>query len=201
MAKKEKSLRRMGRRELLEQMLKQSEENEALKAEIVRLNGLLSTAQSSRTLFSSPEVPGTLAEAAVKLSGLMEAADEAARIFLSEVERSAEERQEQEFELQRRAREHAERIINEAHEEARRTRQSADDYCYRLLRAAERGEQTGAANATGFAASPAPSPYPSPYPNAAPAPNPYPYEAPAPSPYPYEAPAPVFSTEPTEAKQ
>lgn len=141
MAKKEKSLRRLGRRALLELMLKQSEENEALKAEVVRLNGLLSAQREKPRAFAlSAEVPGTMAEAALKLSGVMEAADEAARIFLSGVEKSVQERQEQQFEMQRQAHAHAARVINEAHEEAQRIRKSADDYWYRMLRAAEGGE-------------------------------------------------------------
>lgn len=81
----DKELRRLSRAELLEMLLAQMEENE-------RLNRRLQAAQAAladRRI--AIEESGTLAEAALKLNKVLEAADQAARQYLENIRRRAEE--------------------------------------------------------------------------------------------------------------
>ena len=72
---KDKNLRRLGRRELLELLISQQEQNEALQKRVAELEALL---QNRELQF---ENVGSLAEAALKLGGVFEAADQAAAIY------------------------------------------------------------------------------------------------------------------------
>lgn len=77
--KREKELRRLGRAELLELLVAQSEEIDALRAELARAKDALSTREIAF------REAGSLAEAAVKLSGVMKAAEDAAQIYLDSI--------------------------------------------------------------------------------------------------------------------
>lgn len=70
-----RKLRKSSRQELLEMLLDATEENEQLRKE----NSELRQRLESRRLLC--EQSGSLAEAALKLSGIFEAADEAVRIY------------------------------------------------------------------------------------------------------------------------
>ncbi|WP_297567304.1 hypothetical protein [uncultured Faecalibaculum sp.] len=70
-----RKLRKSSRQELLEMLLDATEENEQLRKE----NSELRQQLESRRLLC--EQSGSLAEAALKLSGIFEAADEAVRIY------------------------------------------------------------------------------------------------------------------------
>lgn len=70
-----RKLRKSSRQELLEMLLDATEENEQLRKE----NSELKQQLESRRLLC--EQSGSLAEAALKLSGIFEAADEAVRIY------------------------------------------------------------------------------------------------------------------------
>lgn len=81
----DKELRRMSRSELLEMLIAQMEENEALKTRLKEAE----TALADRRLIV--DEAGTLAEAALKLNGVFEAADQAARQYLENIRLWAEE--------------------------------------------------------------------------------------------------------------
>lgn len=70
-----RKLRKSSRQELLEMLLDATEENEQLRKE----NSELRQQLESRRLLC--EQSGSLAEAALKLSGIFEAADEAVKIY------------------------------------------------------------------------------------------------------------------------
>ena len=72
----DKELKRLSRTELLELLVNQVEENEALKAQVSALTAKL----EERAI--QIEESGSLAEAALKLSGIFSAADEAAERYL-----------------------------------------------------------------------------------------------------------------------
>lgn len=72
-------LKKMSRIELLELLVEQMEENERLKKEIEELKGEL---EDKRLII---ENSGSIAEAALKLNKVFEAADEAARQYLESV--------------------------------------------------------------------------------------------------------------------
>lgn len=82
----DKELRRLNRRELLEILLAEMEENEALKERL----GEAEAALADRRI--EMEKAGSLAEAALKLNGVFEAADRAARQYLENVRRQGAER-------------------------------------------------------------------------------------------------------------
>ena len=71
-----KELKRLSRAELLELLLEQVEENEALRAEIADLKGQL----EDRAI--KIENAGSIAEAALRLNGVFEAAEAAAKQYV-----------------------------------------------------------------------------------------------------------------------
>ena len=82
----DKELHRLSRKELLEMLLAQIQENEKLKDELRRAERQL----SDRRLLQ--ENAGSMAEAAMRLNAVFEAADRAAQQYLENVRLSAEER-------------------------------------------------------------------------------------------------------------
>ena len=72
----DKELKRLSRAELLELLLEQVEENEALRAEIADLKGQL----EDRVI--KIENAGSIAEAALRLNGVFEAAEAAAKQYV-----------------------------------------------------------------------------------------------------------------------
>lgn len=81
----EKELRRLSRRELLEMLITRTMENERLTEELQQAQKEL----SDRKLIQ--EHAGSMAEAALQLNGVFEAADRAAREYLETIRRMAEE--------------------------------------------------------------------------------------------------------------
>ena len=81
----EKELRRLSRRELLEMLITRTIENERLTEELQQARKEL----SDRKLIQ--ERTGSMAEAALQLNGVFEAADRAAREYLENIRRMAEE--------------------------------------------------------------------------------------------------------------
>ena len=85
----EKELRCLSRAELLEMLLAQTEENRQLKRELKEARDALSNRQIAI------EESGTMAEAALKLNGVFEAADRAVQQYLENMERAMRERREE----------------------------------------------------------------------------------------------------------
>ena len=82
----EKELRRLSRAELLEMLLAQTEENRQLKRELQEAREALTDRQIAI------EESGSMAEAALRLNGVFEAADQAVRQYLENMERVMRER-------------------------------------------------------------------------------------------------------------
>lgn len=88
----EKELRRLSRRELLEMLITRTIENERLTEELQQARKELQQARkelSDRKLIQ--ERAGSMAEAALQLNGVFEAADRAAREYLGNIRRMVEE--------------------------------------------------------------------------------------------------------------
>lgn len=81
----DKELKRLSRGELLEMLLAQIKKNERLKQRLEEAQAAL----SDRWL--AIDEAGTLAEAALKLNGVFEAADRAAQQYLENIRHRAEE--------------------------------------------------------------------------------------------------------------
>ena len=80
-----KELKRLSRRELLEMLIEQMKENQRLRNRLEQAEAEL----ENRELVSLQA--GSMAEAAMQLNGVFEAADKAARQYLENVYRSAQE--------------------------------------------------------------------------------------------------------------
>lgn len=80
----DRELKRLSRAELLELLLEKSRENERLRAQLEEAKEQL----ASRTIQLANA--GSIAEAALQLNGVFEAADRAARQYLDNVRRIAE---------------------------------------------------------------------------------------------------------------
>ncbi len=85
----DKELKRLSRAELLEMLLERTEENRKLKK---RLKAAEKELSDRRIIM---EQAGTMAEASMKLNGVFEAADRAARQYLENIRRIAEESREE----------------------------------------------------------------------------------------------------------
>lgn len=84
----DKELRRLNRRELLEMLIAETEENTRLRSELEQTRAKLA---DRRILL---EESGSMAEAALRLNGVLEAADKAALQYLENVRRMAQEKEE-----------------------------------------------------------------------------------------------------------
>lgn len=84
----DRDLKKLNRSELLELLLSAAKENDALREENEQLKAQL---EERRILI---ENSSSLAEAALKLSGIFKAADDAAKIYLNGVIAAAEEQDE-----------------------------------------------------------------------------------------------------------
>ncbi|MCB6992786.1 DNA repair protein [bacterium 210820-DFI.6.37] len=82
----DKDLRRLNRAELLEMLLAQMEENEKLKQSLEETQKALADRRIAI------DQAGTLAEAALKLNGVFDAADRAVRQYLENIQRMTRER-------------------------------------------------------------------------------------------------------------
>ena len=80
----DKELRKLSRAELLEMLILQIERNEELEAELKKVKTEL------RNRAITIENAGSLAEAALQINGVFEAADRAAKQYLRNVQRMAE---------------------------------------------------------------------------------------------------------------
>ena len=81
----DRELRKLSRAELLELLLEESRENERLRAQLQEMNEKL----ADRAI--RIERAGSIAEAALQLNGVLQAAEEAAAQYLENVRRLAEE--------------------------------------------------------------------------------------------------------------
>lgn len=81
----DKELRRLSRAELLEMLLEQTEKNKRLRQELKEVQDALADH------WINIEEPGTMAEAALKLNGVLEAADREARKYFENIRRIAKE--------------------------------------------------------------------------------------------------------------
>jgi len=118
----DKELRRLSRSDLLEMLLAQVEENQKLK---VQLNGLQDQLDNRRIVIDKA---GSIAEAALQLNGVFEAAQNAAAQYLENIQQLSREEDAVCRRMEKEARERAEAICAEADEYSRRVRLRADQY-------------------------------------------------------------------------
>lgn len=122
----DKELRKLDRRELLEMLLMQTEEVERLKEELK-----LAKAEAESREIRLQEC-GSIAEAAISLNGVYEAAEAAAQQYLENIRRCSEQQQEKMNRILGEAEKKAEAILLAAEEQRAKRMQEADDY-WKLL--------------------------------------------------------------------
>ncbi len=131
-----RDMKHMSRRELLELLVAQMAENETLKKDLAQAQAALEDRRIA------VENAGSLAEAAVRLSGVFEAAQDAARRYLENLQLRGGEEARTAGEIEAEARERAEAILADARAEAEacteKARQEADAYWQRVSAKAER---------------------------------------------------------------
>lgn len=118
----DKELKQLSRTELLELLIKQTEENERLKA---RLEECEEQLKDRNIRF---DTAGSLAEAALSLNNVFQAADSAAKQYLDNIEKLHEQEEQTSRELRESTQREADEILRAANEAAQKTRAKADAY-------------------------------------------------------------------------
>lgn len=117
-----KELKRLSRSELLEILLQQVEENEALRRELEETRAQL----QQRTIVH--ENSGSIAEAALKISGVFNQAQQAADDYLESIRLANAEPEEFVRKVRQEAQEQADAILAEAERRSARIHAEADEY-------------------------------------------------------------------------
>lgn len=119
-------IKKLSRAELLEILIEQTKEREVEKKQLLELQEKL----MSREIKISQA--GSIAEASMQLNGVFEAAQEAAKQYLENIERLDLDRQVECEKAKKEARQEAEQILSRAHGEAdeivRKAQQEASQY-------------------------------------------------------------------------
>jgi len=118
----DKELKHLSRAELVELLLAQAEENKGLK---LRLDQMQEQLDSRQIKISEA---GSIAEAALQLNGVFEAAQNAAAQYLDNIKRFSEESESLRQQMEAEAKKKAELICAEADSYSARTRAQADQY-------------------------------------------------------------------------
>lgn len=117
-----RELKRLGRSELLEMLLLQVEENEAIRRELEEAKAML------RQRAIVHESSGSIAEAALKISGVFDQAQQAADDYLESIRLANAEPEEFVRKVRQEAQEQADAIIAEAERRSARIHAEADEY-------------------------------------------------------------------------
>lgn len=117
-----KELKKLGRAELLEMLLQQVEENEQLRAELDRANAQL----EKRAIVM--EHSGSMAEAAMRLSGVFDQAQQAADDYLESIRLANAEPEAYAKSVREQAQKEAEALLAEAERRSARIHAEADEY-------------------------------------------------------------------------
>lgn len=124
----DKELKRLSRTELLEMLLAQVEENKKLK---VHLNEMQAQLDNRQIMIDKA---GSIAEAALQLNGVFQAAETAAAQYLENIRRFRDEEEAVCQRMEAEAREKAEAIRAEADTYSRQIRSQADQYQKQIVK-------------------------------------------------------------------
>lgn len=127
----DKELKHLNRGELLQMLIEQMDENKALQE---RLEQAESQLKDRRIMI---EKAGTLAEASLALNGVFQAAEEASRQYLENIQRMSSEQDAVCQAMERQAEEKAEKMIEEAQMYRQRAQEEADEYWRQVKARAE----------------------------------------------------------------
>ena len=123
----DRELRKLSREELLEIMVAQGEEIERLRGELARLR------EEAENRQMAIDRAGTLAEAALRLNSVFEAADAAAQQYLENIESLSGRQASICAEMEAEAREKCARLEEETREHCRRLTEKTRQDCERMV--------------------------------------------------------------------
>ena len=123
----DKELKRLSRSELLEMLIAQMKENEALQSRLELAEAQLNDRQIA------VEKAGTLAEASLSLNGVFEAAEAAAQQYLENIEHMSGQQETICRHMQAEAEAKAAEIVREAQEYSKKTHAEADAYWKQIV--------------------------------------------------------------------
>ena len=123
----DKELKRLSRSELLEMLIAQMKENEALQSRLELAEAQLNDRQIA------VEKAGTLAEASLSLNGVFQAAEAAAQQYLENIERMSGQQETICRDMQAEAEAKAAEIGREAQEYSKKTHAEADAYWKQIV--------------------------------------------------------------------
>lgn len=118
----DKELQKLSRSELLEMLIAQTEENDRLKRQLNEAEARLKDRQIAI------ENSGSIAEAALSLNGVFEAAEKAAKQYLENIEQLSSRQEEQNRDMQAKAEQQAAETISAADAYSKRAHAQADAY-------------------------------------------------------------------------
>ena len=127
----DKELRRLSRGALLELLIEQIEENERLRSQLEVCQKQLS---DKEILISES---GSIAEAALKLNGVFQAAENAAKQYLENIQKYSGQQQEICKKIELKAQKEAERIVAEAQAYSEDLKAKADEYWHTAIGSAK----------------------------------------------------------------
>lgn len=133
----DRELRKLSRRDLLELLIQQDEEMEALKKRLKEAEYKL----ESRTI--AIDTAGSIAEASVSISGVLEAAQDAAARYLENVEAMRMRQEKICIELEANSRREAEDLLAKTKEDCRRMEEDTLRYCEQMRRETEKDLLSG----------------------------------------------------------
>ena len=123
----DKELKRLSRSELLEMLIAQMKENEALQSRLELAEAQLNDRKIA------VEKAGTLAEASLSLNGVFQAAEAAAQQYLENIERMSGQQEAICRNMQAEAEAKAAEIVREAQEYSEKTHVEADAYWKQIV--------------------------------------------------------------------
>lgn len=134
-----KELRRMSRGELLQALIERTRENAWLREKLADAQSALEQARADladRAI--ALQEPGSIAEAALKISGVFEDAQQAAGDYLSAIEQMRREQEQKTEALLAEAQRQTEEILQQARAKSAQMEKDAQRRCDELIRIAER---------------------------------------------------------------
>jgi len=136
---KDKALRRLSRADLLELLIDRTRENDQMKARIAELEEqLLSANQKLEQRRIAIDNAGSIAEAALQVNGMIDAAQRTASQYIENIERIQKEQTQTSLRLEKESRERADRLIADTERKCAAMESEARARCDEMVKAAER---------------------------------------------------------------
>jgi len=134
----DRELRKLDRAGLLQLLLEQSKEAEALRAQVEALQAEVRAAKEEQPgIVLAPENAGSIAEAALKMTDVFAQAQKAADEYLKNIALMHEQQAERAAQLERESEQKAQALISEAEEKCRRMEAETQKKCEEIIRQAE----------------------------------------------------------------